>query len=586
MLVLTLAGCRTTEDHRLQADVTGLGAVERVRRSALETAEPFALVRASQRLRERLVRDQSLPSPDFPLPAPQPKDGPPADGPDAASEAVPVLSLAEALQVAAANSPDYQSEKESVFEAALALDNADDAFRSSLAGAITQTLSSDLGNDPDRHGSLTEADLTISRTFRSGLAITQQLALDVAKLLSGDWNSAVGLAADVSILFPLMRGAGREAVTAGLTQVQRNLLYAVLNFERYKKEFAVTVATQYLRVLQQQLELRNADENYRRVIASRRRARRLADAGRLPEIQVDQALQDELRARDRWIGTRAGYARQLDALKLTLGLPPDADIALDAADLTRLTEAAAADGRESAGGVDEQVPPGDAPVVLEPPPHLPEGPLGMTPEAAVLMAFERRLDLRVLRGRVEDAARDVRLAADALRPGLDLSAGASLGEGRSVGSAGNGDASVRLDQGSYSLAAELDLPWERTAERNAYRTSLIDLDQARRSLEQRGDRIKLDVRNGLRDLLENTEGVKTQARAVAVARRRVHSTNLFLQAGRAQIRDLLEAEEDLIAAQNQLTAALVSRRLAELELQRDLGVLQVSDTGLWREFGQ
>ena len=34
--------------------------------------------------------------------------------------------------------------------------------------------------------------------------------------------------------------------------------------------------------------MRNAEENYRGLIASTRRARRLADSGRLPEIQVDQ----------------------------------------------------------------------------------------------------------------------------------------------------------------------------------------------------------------------------------------------------------------------------------------------------------
>ena len=43
--------------------------------------------------------------------------------------------------------------------------------------------------------------------------------------------------------------------------------------------------------------LEESEENYRRLIASARRARRLADAGRLPEFQLDQALQDELRAR-------------------------------------------------------------------------------------------------------------------------------------------------------------------------------------------------------------------------------------------------------------------------------------------------
>ncbi len=69
-----------------------------------------------------------------------------------------------------------------------------------------------------------------------------------------------------------------------------------------------------------------------------------------------------------------------------------------------------------------------------------------------------------------------------------------------------------------------------------------------------------------------------------MATRRVTSTNLFLEAGRAQIRDLLEAQEALVSAQNARTAALVNYRVAELELQRDMGVLKIDDKGLWSEY--
>jgi len=84
--------------------------------------------------------------------------------------------------------------------------------------------------------------------------------------------------------------------------------------------------------------------------------------------------------------------------------------------------------------------------------------------------------------------------------------------------------------------------------------------------------------------LQARESYRIQLEAVALAERRVDSTALFLQAGRAEVRDVLEAQEDLVNAQNALTAALVDYRVAELNLQRDMGVLQVSDDGLWHEF--
>ena len=136
----------------------------------------------------------------------------------------------------------------------------------------------------------------------------------------------------------------------------------------------------------------------------------------------------------------------------------------------------------------------------------------------------------------------------------------------------------------YSATVSSDLPWERTAERNAYRGSYITLEQATRSVQDLEDKIKLSIRGALRTLAQTRETFVIQSRAVQLALRRVTSTDLFLEAGRAEIRDVLEAQEALVQAQDSLTAALVNYRIAELELQRDMGVLEVNERGLWREY--
>ena len=159
-----------------------------------------------------------------------------------------------------------------------------------------------------------------------------------------------------------------------------------------------------------------------------------------------------------------------------------------------------------------------------------------------------------------------------------------MGASRSVSSATRDDAELRFDQGSYSALLTLDLPIERTAERNAYRNSFINLERAVRDVQTLEDQIKLSVRGELRDLLESRESLKIQTQSVVVAQKRVRSTNLFLEAGRAEIRDLLEAQESLLGAQNSLTRAVINYRIAELELQQDMGLLQVDESGLWREF--
>jgi outer membrane protein TolC len=203
---------------------------------------------------------------------------------------------------------------------------------------------------------------------------------------------------------------------------------------------------------------------------------------------------------------------------------------------------------------------------------------------AIKLALDHRVDLRSAVGEVYDAQRSVAVAADQLRADLTLLGRGSAGASRSLGSVASDDAILRPDEGAYSALLTIDLPIERVAERNTYRQSLIAFEQAVRDVQQLEDQIKLDVRAGLSSLLESREGVAIQAEAVRLAKSRVASTNLLLEAGRVEIRDVLEAQEALLSAQNSLTAAFVDYRVGELALQSDLGVLEVNENGLWTEY--
>jgi len=276
----------------------------------------------------------------------------------------------------------------------------------------------------------------------------------------------------------------------------------------------------------------------------------------------------------------------VDTFKVTLGLPGDAELELDREEMKRLVagiEPAAGAAATGPAGAPDSAPSAEAPVELVPP-SAAGGRLELAAERAIRLALDRRLDLRTALGRVYDAQRQVVVAADDLGAELTLAGSASAGGRRSVASAGSPNAELRPEKGVYALGLAVDLPLERTAERNAYRNSLISLERATRDAQELGDQIKLEVRDALRALLQARESYRTQAQAVALAERRVDSTELFLQAGRAQIRDVLEAQEALISARNALTAALVNYRVAELQLQRDMGVLVVDEKGNWREY--
>jgi len=593
--LVTQSGCQRPAAYRHKADEVAGDIISQKQQEALGKTEPFGIERPSDILRRRLLDEQDLlhsseaslgtdklqsiphwPEEDYP---------PTASSPDANIPIEPnqllKLSLVDALQIGARNSSDYQSRKEDVFRSALDLDLQRNSFRNIFSAQANSTLTTDTTGAETVTNLDTSGTAGVTRTLKNGIDIGSALAIDLANLLTQGGASSLGLSADTTVLIPLLRGAGRHIVTESLTQAERNVVYAIYNFERFKHTFAVTIARDYFSVLRQIDAVKNAEDNYRSAVASARWSQRRADAGRLSAIQVDQTVQSELRARNSWISAQEQLKNRLDSFKNTIGLPTDARIELDRTDLEQLRgrvtnileEIKAASQREAS----ETAPPADTPVELAQASYEDAGPFELDESVAINLALENRLDLRATNGAVYDAQRQVVVKADALRAGLTLGGSANFSDN-------DDDGSLHFEGGRYAALLLLDLPIERTAERNAYRKSLMDLERAARSVQTLEDQIKLSIRNELRTLLESRESLKIQAQSVVVAEKRVRSSTLFLEAGRIQIRDLLEAQDALLSAQNLLTAAVVNYRMAELELQRDLGLLKVNEQGLWQEF--
>lgn len=612
-VVLSVSGCSNPKEHRESADRAAYGIVEEGQRAALGRTEPFSIETPELTLRRRLLLEQELPvarpaslgAERVSRPEHWPEDDYLArdrsiDDPDAGRdvESQLVITLVDALQLAARNSRDYQDQKESVYLAALDLDLERDAFRSTFVGTLSSVASANLdgtdenGNTETVRGVDSTGDFSYSKLFQNGVSLTTGLALDLTKLLSQGRESSFGILADATISVPLLAGAGRHIVTEPLKLAERNVLYSLWNFDRFRREFAVRVASDYLAVLQQLDSITNSEANYIRLIEREIESRARLEADRLSRIELDQVTQDVLRARSNWIRARESYSRALDRFKITLGLPTDARIQLDRSDLVRLAEL----GRERVGAafenddtsVDYRLETVDGQEVIVPleSSRASVGPLELALPVALDLAFLNRQDLKVAHGRVADAMRGVVIDADQLRAGLNLVLNGSAGERRSLGSATASDAELRPERGTYSAGLEFDFPWEKTAERNRYRAGLIDLERQVRDFQALEDQIKLQIRDALGALKQSREDIRIQLLALSVAERRVESTKDFFEAGRPgiQIRDILEAEDDLISAQNALTAALVDYRVRELELQRDMGVLQVGADGMWTEF--
>lgn len=604
LISIATVGCRSPAEFRRAADDAAAQIIKQTQSKVYGRTRHFTIAPPEDQLRCRLLIEQNLPQAGIASMGTRNLTKPPhwpaydyLENDDRVSDQRHLnigtgtirISLKDALHLGARNSREYQARKEDVFRAALNLDLKRNEFRSIFSGEVTGLIDTNASSGKTVTGIESNPSLKWARQLKGGATLTSQIALDLVSLLSGDHVSTFGFLADATISIPLLRGSGMHIATEPLTQAEREVLYAMRDFERFKRTFAVRIASNYLAVLRQLDEAENSEDNYRNLIASARRARRLADAGRLPEIQVDQAMQNELRTRDRWIDSRQTYARRVDEFRILLGLPTDARIELDREELPRLAAASSYlidRATKNEPQEDDAVPPADAPIHPRMPSQDNAGPLELDESVAVREALNHRADLQITIARVEDAQRQVIVAADALRPELTLLGTSAIGEARSIATADSVDAQLRFERGHYSGLLTLDLPLERTAERNAYRDSLIVLEESVRDVQALEDQIKIDVRNGLRSLLQSRESLQIQTQAVTVAERRVKSTDLLLQAGRAQIRDVLEAQEALISAQNALTSALVTYRISELELQRDMGTLEIDDRGLFPGAGQ
>jgi len=596
------AGCQSPADYRLEADKVAEDIIQEKTEQVFGQARQFSIERPSDILRRRLLIDQNLP---YAGPASLGSDQlepiehwPEENYPTAKSSLDPLLilekdkhvqlSLMQLLQIGAANSFEYQTRKEDIFRAALELDLERNEFRNIFAGEVENLISTDTTGRRAVSGTESSVAFGLSRQLTSGAELSAALALDLANLLTGGGASSIGIAGDATISIPLLRGSGRHIVIEPLTQAERDVIYSIYEFERFKKIFAVDIAAEYLAVLRQLDGIKNSEENYRSSIALGRRSRRLAEAGELPQIQVDQANQSELRAREGWIRAVQAHERRLDSFKSLLGLPPDADIELDRAELDTLLVPTSQIMEEIAAQEELQeereTPPADAPIEIVEPSTENAGPLEMEESSVIRLALDNRFDLRVTEGKVYDAQRAVVVAADALGAELTFFGSAASGARRTITTADLDDAQFRADKAKYSALVTLDLPFERTEERNIYRNSFINLERAVRNVQILEDKIKLSVLNQLRDLLQSRESLYIQAKAVFVAERRVKSANMLLEAGRVEMRDILDAQDSLLSAQNALTASVVDYRIAELQLQRDMGLLEVDERGLWQEF--
>jgi outer membrane protein TolC len=462
-------------------------------------------------------------------------------------KAVPVsgiLTLPQAVAVATAHNRDYQTQKELLYSMALNLRLTRHQFETRFFGGLGGGYAKDWNDEVVS----TEGSFGFNRLLATGTAISAGVASTWSRVLLGNMQGGWASVLTASVAQPLLRGSDRRVVLENLTQAERDTLYQVRSFNRFRKTFVVSVITQYYQVLKLFDAVKNAEQNYIALEWLYERSEKLANAGRLPKYELGQIRQSMLQASDAQIQAEKEYKLAFDLFKMTLSLPPTADFQLDQSELKAL---------KAAG--------------------IPEPDFSET--EGVEAGLRHRLDLANSADAIIDAERKVYVALDSLRAEVNVvgTAGAVVSKQTDPAS----HVTLKPLRDEYSLAIEFGLPLDRVAEQSVYRTALITLSQRHREYERMADTVALEVRQAYTDLTEATRRYEVLSEGLKLAEKRFREAFLLLQYGRLSSRRVLNAQQDLFDAQNESTKALVAYAIATLNFYCNSEVLGVRPDGMW-----
>jgi outer membrane protein TolC len=487
-----------------------------------------------------------------------------------------LITLAQAVAVATKYNRDYQRNKEDLYLKALTLTGERYKYALKWFGTFdaeyihsgkevteVEVIPPPAGSPPGTPSTIVrrqkwdssddvpaKSQVGVSKTILTpeGILLNTSLVFDWTRLLlTSDPRTTLSSVLSNTLEIPLLGNGAGKVAWENLTQAERDVLYEIRTFNRYRQTFVVDIINAYYGVLRQKDSVTNAKNNWNRSIESRKQLEMEAKTGRSSPYEVDQAKQRELNSYDGYITTLQSYQQSLDLFKVRLTLPVNASLELDQNELMALRDIAT-------------------------------GEPNVTVDAAINVALQCRLDLANSYDSIDDAQRKVKLAAEGLGIQLDL-----IGNSKVNSESDKSIDNFQFHRGTYSVGLSADLPFDRKNQRNIYRRSLIALEQQQREYSNNMDLVMLGVRRAYREYMATAEQYITQKKSLALAEDRVKNMPMLLKSNRARTTDLLDAQNALLLAQNGLTSALIDHTMAKLNFFRDVGILQVKPDGMWTQ---
>ena len=216
----------------------------------------------------------------------------------------------------------------------------------------------------------------------------------------------------------------------------------------------------------------------------------------------------------------------------------------------------------------------------------------MSLEEATETALQNRLDLMNSRARVMDVRRNMEVAANRLEAILNLVAQGSL----NTPAGANHPLDFRGASSNFQIGLQMTTPLDQVQVRNAYRSSLISYQQARRAYMLLEDQVKYDIRTSWRQLRMNAQIFEVSRKAlrqaalqldINVANNMNPKAQVAGQGGTTNLGitglNLINAVNAVLTSHNNLINIWVLYERNRINIYRDMDIMEVDERGVWTD---
>ncbi len=441
----------------------------------------------------------------------------------AAAEVPISLTLKEAIAMGVEKNLDVRAElyNPAQFEADINRNRAiyDPLFNAQTNYSDTKAPLTGIEGGAFSYGRMFQANTSLSQLFWTGATATASFnntfnSTSIFGSLSNFWQSNLG----ISLTQPLLKNFGRENTDININVSRLSKFASLEHFNVRLLNTVGQVRSEYYKLysLREQLKVAQTSLELARKILNDTKAQ--VAAGVLPAMEITNAEFGVYSREKELIDAEKAVSDEVDVLRLLLQIKGKGEI-----------------------------------LTVDPPRH---DPYEANEEEALRRAMSRP-DIKELKRNLEIAELQTRVFNNQIKPDLSLSASSSL-TGLDHTYPRNLERLGAVDYPAWSIGLSFTYPLGNNAAENDYRKSRLKTEQTALQVRSLEESAVNDVKSAIRGVISSYKQIAVAERGRAYAEERLKAYLRKKDVGLATNKDVLDVENDLVAAKNNQIQAVVN----------------------------